>query len=1230
MRLLALLLVIKLATGQLTIGNDVELVPAMANMAQITSLDVQCEKSGMTVNVAFSQPFDGIIFSKGHFSNPACRYLDANSGRSSYTLYIPSEGCGSVMSQDGSVSPDKKKRVSQTRIVNTIIVQNDPTIQEIWDVARTIKCDWVDNFVKSVAFSPFTVGMLDAQEVAFQGDSPIECWMDLKQGEYPNTQDVDSVVKIGETLSLMVYARDNGGMYDVSVKDCYAYGGPDYDNPNVPQIQLTDSQGCVLKDKLISSFYTSRERDAKGEVIVTYAYVKAFKFPDVMDVFMSCNIEVCKGDCDNLCGSTTTEGPFRSGSTLFGEPITTLSPSTTPLCYPGSNDPRCQRPTVPRSTTPKSPTCELGSNDPNCQINFPQQARPSTFICGFGSKDPRCAPTTAAPKTGKELHSQPAPQQTFGTSRLPTSFTSPPPSSVTPFICTPGSLDPRCPQPTTLSPPICFAGSTDPRCPKPTTPFSIQCFPGSTDPLCPQLTSTPFTCTPGSNDPRCPKPTTPLPKCFLGSTDPRCPKLTTATATPSCFPGSTDPKCPKPTTPSSPRCFSGSTDPRCPKPTTTAPPNCFPGSSDPRCPKPTTQPPPRCFPGSTDSRCPKPTTTLSPPNCFPGSGDPRCPKPTTLAPPSCFPGSTDPRCPKTTTTPSPPNCFPGSRDPRCPKPTTTQSPPNCFPGSRDSRCPKPTTTPSPPKCFPGSRDPACPKPTTVPSIPRCFPGSSNPRCPKPTTQPPPRCFPGSSDPRCPKPTTQPPPRCFPGSSDPRCPNPTTQSPPQCFPGSSDPRCSKPTTQSPPRCFPGSSDPRCPKPTTQSPAQCFPGSTDPRCPKPTTLAPTTPATPQCFPGSNDPRCLSSTSLRCSFGSKDPNCFQPTTLAPPNCFPGSKDPRCPKPTTFRPITTPRAVCLAGSKDPRCIQEFSGAKAIPTKVSTVAPTFKPRPTPTPTPRPPQISTTPRPLQISTTPRPPQISTFRPIQKQSPKPTTLAPPRVTLKPRPIPTTTSPIREGFALFPVTQTTPRPTTQRSFSSRAPTPLITTSRPKPTIPSPSLKPKQTPSPKPNRGKQLGSGAPQPKPEPSGKEWEGESRYHAFHNYHFQRGDGRRGRTFGARITRDADLSQDSLSKKTSTGKRPLEAKVPIRLSRSLYVIAPSDIPVSGNLEHLEIGVPKAEAQTSIDPIYSDPLGTVCFPMAIFTASMLGFLFLLLLSSTAALVLYIRQRKPCKGEHTWHEH
>ncbi|KAK4306990.1 hypothetical protein Pmani_021218 [Petrolisthes manimaculis] len=548
---------------------------------------------------------------------------------------------------------------SSTRISNTIIFQSDPDVQEVWDVARTIKCEWVDNYVKTVAFDPFSVGMLDAQEVVFEGDQSIECWMDLLQGRWPDVKDMDSIVRIGETLSLLVYARDNAGMYDVSIKDCFAYGGPDYDSYDTPSIQLTDEQGCVLKDKLISQFYSTRQEDSEGEVIVTYAFIQAFKFPDVMDVYMSCNVDICKGECDNKCQATTaptitttTEGPIRRGSTLFGEAITTLAPTTVPTCFPGSTDPSCARPTIPDIPTDK---CTIDSTDPACQINFPEQNRPSTFVCGFGSTDPRCQtptePTTPEKKTD------------FGIPARPT---------VPSFQCTPESNDPRCPPPTP-APPRCYPGSTDPRCPKPTT-----------------TTPSPPRCYQGSTDPRCPKPTTtPAPRCYEGSTDPRCPKPTTTPA-PRCYEGSTDPRCPKPTTPRPPRCYQGSTDPRCPKPTTTtrSPPRCYKGSNDPRCPKPTTTPKPICYPGSPDPRCPsyKPEPRPTP-----------RPKPTTTDTPRrgsiLFPATITTTRPTTTTT-------------RRPRPRPTPTPP------RPALKPRPTPTRKPNR---GKQLDAAPQPKPEPT-----------------------------------------------------------------------------------------------------------------------------------------------------------------------------------------------------------------------------------------------------------------------------------------------------------------------------------------------------------------------------------------------------------------------------------------------------------------------------------------------------------------------------------
>lgn len=358
------------------------------------------------------------------------RYVSENSGQSSYTFWISSSrSCGSLM---GQVPGD----ASRTELSNTIIVQNDLTIQEIWDVARTISCDWVDNYVKTVNFNPFTVGMLQSQEVRFQGDQPIECWMDLQLGKWPDISDINSIVKIGDSLSLLVYARDNDFQYDVSVKDCYAFAGPDFDNPNTARLQLTDFDGCVIKDKLISQFYTAREVDGRGSIIVSYAFVNAFKFPDVMDVFMTCNVEICKGDCDSKCSATTitTAPPRRSGSTLFGEPIYTTKP--TPACFPGSTNPECG-PVVTTQPTIIIPKCYPGSNNPNC-------------------------PTPPPQKIGKELSPQ-----------------------ITTTRCFIGSNDPKCP-------PICDNDSIDPRCPKPPPPTTTvaptttktDCSLGSLNPNC--------------------------------------------------------------------------------------------------------------------------------------------------------------------------------------------------------------------------------------------------------------------------------------------------------------------------------------------------------------------------------------------------------------------------------------------------------------------------------------------------------------------------------------------------------------------------------------------------------------------------------------------------------------------------------------------------------------------------------------------------------------------------
>merc|ERR1719192_1805316 len=150
-------------------------------MPQITGLDVTCEKTGMIVNLSFSAPFNGVVFSKGHFSNPACRYLEPGGGAASYSFTIPTQGCGTELTARGS---------ELSKAENVVIVQLDPVVQEVWDTARRISCSWEDSYQKSISFQPFSVDSVNTVTVGDQerGGRRVHSWMDIRAGRHPHTR----------------------------------------------------------------------------------------------------------------------------------------------------------------------------------------------------------------------------------------------------------------------------------------------------------------------------------------------------------------------------------------------------------------------------------------------------------------------------------------------------------------------------------------------------------------------------------------------------------------------------------------------------------------------------------------------------------------------------------------------------------------------------------------------------------------------------------------------------------------------------------------------------------------------------------------------------------------------------------------------------------------------------------------------------------------------------------
>ncbi|XP_049535974.1 uncharacterized protein LOC125951282 [Anopheles darlingi] len=277
-------------------GNELWSSP-LQDMPKIVSLDVKCEKQGMKVYVQFDKPFFGIIFSKGHYSNVNCVHLPAGLGKTSASFDIGIHECGTAGNTDnvlynGYSGTDTN---AGSYFENIIVLQYDPQVQEVWDQARKLRCTWHDQYEKSVTFRPFPVDMLDVIRADFAGDN-VGCWMQIQVGKGPWASEVSGLVKIGQTMTMVLAIKDDDSKFDMLVRNCMAHDGK-----RAP-IQLVDQRGCVTRPKLMSRFTKIKNFGASASVL-SYAHFQAFKFPDSMEVHFQCTIQICRYQCPEQCSS---------------------------------------------------------------------------------------------------------------------------------------------------------------------------------------------------------------------------------------------------------------------------------------------------------------------------------------------------------------------------------------------------------------------------------------------------------------------------------------------------------------------------------------------------------------------------------------------------------------------------------------------------------------------------------------------------------------------------------------------------------------------------------------------------------------------------------------------------------------------------------------------------------------------------------------------------------------
>ena len=224
-----------------------------------------------------------------------CIHLPQGSGQTSVNFEIHLGKCGMTSSEAPTAAAGQQLQAAHGQqpaglfIENTIIIQYDHQVQEIYDQARRLRCTWYDYYEKSVTFRPYNVDMLDAVTANFLGDN-IQCWMQIQNGRGPWASEVAGIVKIGQTMTMVLAIKDDENRFDMLVRNCVAHDGK-----HAP-IQLVDEFGCVARPKIMSKFAKVRNF-GPAATVVSYAHFQAFKFPDSMSVHFQCVIQVCRYDC---------------------------------------------------------------------------------------------------------------------------------------------------------------------------------------------------------------------------------------------------------------------------------------------------------------------------------------------------------------------------------------------------------------------------------------------------------------------------------------------------------------------------------------------------------------------------------------------------------------------------------------------------------------------------------------------------------------------------------------------------------------------------------------------------------------------------------------------------------------------------------------------------------------------------------------------------------------------
>ena len=169
-------------------------------MPSIKSLEVMCGKDHMDVSLQFTKPFEGIVSSKGEHSDPRCIYVPPMTKNHQFTFRIAYSRCGT--------KPDMNGQFYE----NTIVIQYDKDLLEVWDEAKRLRCEWFNDYERIATKAPLVITDLDVVQLDFRGDN-VDCWMEIQRGFGPWAPPVNGIVPLGSNLTLVIAVNDHKGSF---------------------------------------------------------------------------------------------------------------------------------------------------------------------------------------------------------------------------------------------------------------------------------------------------------------------------------------------------------------------------------------------------------------------------------------------------------------------------------------------------------------------------------------------------------------------------------------------------------------------------------------------------------------------------------------------------------------------------------------------------------------------------------------------------------------------------------------------------------------------------------------------------------------------------------------------------------------------------------------------------------------------------------------------------------